>query len=324
MKWNKSALVVVIFIASGCQSQSPIHSTPGKAWFAKARFGLFFHYLPSGPDFNDKVNSFNVERFADQVAQTKADYVIFTLGQDSGYQCSPNAAYDRITGYKPGQRTSRRDLPMEIADALARRHIHLILYSTCRSPNDDEGIMAAFSDVPSRQKAPQEFIRRWSEVVEEWSRRYGRKISGWWIDGVYRPESYDLSLPYNWNTWSAAYRAGNPDALLAYNNGSAADVAFIKFTDHQDYTAGEQNRFGPTPESYPPYPTVHWHILSYLGDRWASPTGPDYTNDWLIDYVKKVNRQGGTVSIDANIAWDGTIYPPHFRLLTALGNSLHK
>jgi len=262
--------------------------------------------------------------FAVQFEQTGAYYLIFTLGQDSGYLCSPNATYDRYTGYKAGERCSTRDLPMEIAKELAKRGIRFMLYSTCRSPNGDEKAMAGLADVPAKQEAPQEFIRRWSEVIAEWSTRYGTNVSGWWIDGVYRPRDFDVSRQYNWNTWAAAYRKGNPDTNIAFNKGTAMDVAFRKFTDQQDLTAGEQNRFGATPEFYPGYPTVQWHILSYLGEWWASPTGPTYTDEWLIAYVKKVNEQGGVVSIDVNISWDGRIYEPHWKQLIALGRGLGK
>ncbi len=324
MKRFQLYAVLLCAICTGCANPTSMSLSGGKQWIRQAKFGVFVHYLPGGEDFQKKVDSFHVAKFADQIERTGADYLIFTLGQDSGYQCSPNATYDHFTGYPAGQRCSTRDLPMEIADELARRGIRLILYSTCRSPNGDEQAMAGLADVPSRQPTPQEFIRRWTEVVREWSTRYRTKVSGWWIDGVYRPESYDLSLPCNWNTWAAAYRAGNPDAVIAFNNGSGIDVAFLKLTEQQDFTAGEQSRFGAAPEFYPAYPTVQWHILSYLGDWWASPTGPNYTDEWLINYVKKVNRQGGIVSIDVHISWDGTIYEPHLRQLIALGRGLGK
>ncbi len=296
----------------------------GKGWMKDAKWGLFLHYLVEGEEYNRMADSFDVKKFTDQVEQTGADYVVFTLGQNSGYFCSPNATYEQYAGYAPGQRCTKRDLPMEIGRELKKRNIRLILYLSARSPQFDPQAMAGLADVEQRPyPAPQEFIKRWSEVIEEWSRRYGTLVSGWWFDGAYRESAWeDYKKPYNFKTWAAACRAGNPDSMLAFNNGADIDRAFKILSCEQDYTAGEQNRFGATPEFYPPYPGKQWHIASFLGDGWGNATGPTYTEDWLIDYVKKVNRQGGVVSIDVQIAGDGTLYPPNHRLLVALKKTL--
>jgi len=185
--------------------------------------------------------------------------------------------------------------------------------------------MAGLEDISERQRAPQEFIRKWSEVIEEWSRRYGSLVAGWWFDGAYRESSWqDYTKPYNFRTWAASCRAGNSESLLAFNNGTDIDDAFRIMSDAQDYTAGEQRRFGATPENYPPYPGKQWHILSYLGDSWCHPSGPNYTDEWLIDYVKRINRQGGVVSIDVHVSTDGRIYEPQLKQLEAIGKAIGK
>ena len=30
-----------------------------------------------------------------------------------------------------------------------------------------------------------EFQRKWEAVIREWSLRWGKSVSGWWIDGCY-------------------------------------------------------------------------------------------------------------------------------------------
>jgi hypothetical protein len=317
-------IIAIVFAAClcGCQGvRSPQPQQAGKGWLASARYGIFAHYLLSDEKYNEKADSFNVENFANQISQTGADYVIFTLGQNSGYYCGPNATYERLAGYQPGQRCTRRDLPMEIADALGKRGIRLMLYLPSRAPQEDKQAMAKLGDTPQNEPAPQDFIRNWSAVIEEWSARYGRKVSGWWFDGTYVESSWsDLTKPYNFHTWVSACRAGNPDSALAFNKGTE-NTAFWRLSDRQDYTAGEMVRFGATPESNPPFPGVRWHILSYLGDYWGKPSGPNYTADWMIGYIQRVNRQGGMVSMDVNVSWDGTIYEPHLELLRAVGRS---
>jgi hypothetical protein len=126
--------------------------------------------------------------------------------------------YEELAGYKYGERCSRRDLPGELAKALTKYGIRLMLYLPSRSPQQDEKAMKNLKDVHERQPAPQEFTRNWSDVIRKWSVRYGTQISGWWFDGSYSREGWDdLSKPYNWNTWAAACRAGNPNSLLAFN-----------------------------------------------------------------------------------------------------------
>jgi alpha-L-fucosidase len=325
---KKIGLFCGIALLTGCllaQNQQLPAREKGKAWFKVAKFGIFVHYLGEGPDWNKRVDSFNVEKFAEQLQQTGANYLIFTLGQNSGYYCSPNATYEKYAGYKTGERCSRRDLPMEIADALAKRGIRLMLYLPSRSPQRDKQAMAGLHDVNERQPAPQEFTKCWSEVIAEWSQRYGRKISGWWFDGSYNTAGWDdLSKPYNWNTWAAACRAGNPESILAFNPGTRIDKAFSALTDQQDYTAGEQNKFEVTPETTPAPNGVQWHILSFLGTQWAAKDGPTNSDQYMIDYVRKVNSLGGTVSIDANVSADGTFYEPHLKQLIAIGKAIKR
>ena len=99
-------------------------------WMRDARWGVMTHYLPDLPSakepadmtperWNRHVDKFNVANFADTIEETGAGYLIFTLGQNSGYFCSPNETYDRLVGVRPS-RLSRRDLVGEIAAALQK------------------------------------------------------------------------------------------------------------------------------------------------------------------------------------------------------------
>jgi hypothetical protein len=213
---------------------------------------------------------------------------------------------------------------MKVAEALTERKIRLMLYLPSRSPQRDKQAMTGLHDVHERQPAPQEFTKQWSEVIAEWSLRYGKKISGWWFDGSYNTAGWDdLSKPFNWNTWAAACRAGNPESILAFNPGTRIDKAFTALTDQQDYTAGEQNKFQVTPQTNPAPKELQWHILSFLGTRWAAKDGPTNSNEHMVNYVRKVNALGGVVSIDVNVSSDGTIYEPHLKQLIAIGKEIN-
>ena len=295
-------------------------------WLKDAKFGVFVHFLGGGPTWNERVDAFDVKAVAEQIRGCKADYVILTLGQNSGYYCSPNAAYDKYTGHKPGERCSKRDLPGDLADALSKDGIKLMLYLPSRSPQGDKEAMKKLGDIHEGKPAPQQFTERWSAVIREWSLRYKDKVAGWWFDGSYNTKGWDdVTKANNWNTWAAACRAGNPDSILAFNPGTRIDKAFSRLTPQQDYTAGERNQWDVTPVKHPAPKGAYWHVLSYMGSRWGRRDGPRKTDEDMIKYISTVNQQGGVVSIDVGISkTDGRIYPPHLKQLSAIGAGLKK
>ena len=292
---------------------------PDRRWLKNAKYGIFVHFLPGGPGWPEAISSFDPEAFADDPRRAGAAYVIFTLGQNNGYYCAPNAVYEKYAGYAPSERCSRRDLPMELADALAERKVRLLLYLPSRAPQQDAQAMRGLSDVHERDPVPQEFTRKWGEVIREWSLRYGAKVSGWWFDGAYNTAGWDDGTkPYNWKTWAAACRAGNPDSLLAFNPGTDRPRAFTVLSDEQDYTAGEQNDWTATPQQFPASPGVVWHVLGFLGSSWAKPDGPHVPDAAMIAYGRQVIGAGGVVTCDVNVSDAGRIFSPHLQQLTVL------
>ena len=322
MMLTSSIMIGIICCITALQ---PAHAQNNRTeWFKEAKFGVFIHFLGGGPEWSEKVNAFDVDQLAKQIVQTKAGYLIFTLGQNSGYYCSPNATYEKYAGYKIGERCPARDLPMELADKLLQSRIKMMLYLPSRSPQTDKQAMSGLHDVHQSKPAPQEFTKRWSDVIREWSLRYKEKAAGWWFDGAYNSEGWDdISKPNSWKTWAAACRAGNPDSILAFNRGANLEIAFIKQTDEQDYTAGERTLFDATPKTYPSPKPLQWHLLSFLGSNWGKKDGPTNSNQYMIDYIKKVNTMGGVVSIDVGINSDGSIYQPHLDQLMAIGKALN-
>ncbi len=292
---------------------------PNSRWLQNARYGIFVHFLPGGDGWQKAISSFDVEAFAADVTQAGAAYVVFTLGQNNGYYCAPNAVYEKYAGYAPFERCARRDLPMELADALKKRGVRFLLYLPSRAPQQDARAMRGLSDVSEQQPAPQEFTRKWSEVIREWSERYKTKVSGWWFDGAYNTAGWDdLTKPFNWKTWAAACRAGNPDSLLAFNPGTDRPRAFTVLCDEQDYTAGEQNEWTATPQQFPAPPGVVWQVLSFLGSSWAKADGPHVSDAAMIAYVRQVIAQNGVVTCDVNVSDMGRIFAPHLQQLADL------
>jgi len=251
------------------------------SWLKTTGYGLMFHYEcftnHDAAAFNAAVDSFDVESFADSVAETGAGHVIFVIGQHWGKYCAPNRAYEKLLNAQPGEWTSRRDLVLEIAQALKQRHVRLIIYMTARAPMRHYHIIQAMGDtlpsingkpagpkintmshprkvkgfLRSENQAPNPvFLKHWGEVCGEWSRRYGTLVSGWWFDG-YKTEMRDAYADlqketFNIDTWIAQVRSGNPDAELAFNAGAHPLLSLCtqgRICPHQTFTSGESHDF---------------------------------------------------------------------------------
>ena len=143
---------------------------------------------------------------------------MFTLGQNSGWFNAPNAAYDRITGYQPGERCATRDLPLDLYRALHAKGIRLMLYLPCQTPNRDIRAQKAFGlpQGPKDQPIDLAFAKQWAEVIHEWSARYGDKVSGWWFDGGYQHIRFNEDIA---RVYADAVKRGNPNAIVTFNPG---------------------------------------------------------------------------------------------------------
>jgi hypothetical protein len=302
------------------------------AWMPKARWGVMTHYLAdwqarthnltmSVEQWNRMVDGFDAEGIAKQLQAAGARYYQISIGQNSGYYLAPNATYDRLTGISPSK-CSRRDLVADLYEALNKRGIKLMVYLPSGAPAQDKAAAAAlgWTNGPNPNK---EFQGKWEQVIREWSERWGKKVSGWWFDGCYFPNSmYRSPEPPNFASFAAAARAGNPDAIVAFNPGVV--YRMLSMTPYEDFTAGEIDK--------PDLVTirravngkvdgVQIHMLSYLGRTWGMGE-PRFTVEQIVAYTKKVLDAGGAVTWDVPVELNGTISQPFLDQLTALNRLL--
>ena len=178
---------------------------------------------------------------------------------------SPNAVYERVTGYAPGERCSRRDLPLDLYRALQPRGIALMLYLPCQVPNRDSHAQAVFGlqTGPKDQPIDLAFAEKWAEVINEWAERYGDKVAGWGFDGGYEWVGFNNDIE---RIYADAVKRGNPKAIVTFNPG----VKLARWTEAEDYTAGELNEpLNEIPEGRWVNGS-QWHALTYVGSRWAA------------------------------------------------------
>ena len=327
----------------------PIVAAERTDWFHQARWGVLTHYLGAAPGspggaevtaemWNRQIDAFDVEGLADQLASTGAKYLLFTIGQNSGHYCAPNATYDKIVGIAPSK-CSRRDLVADLAKALKKRDIRLMVYLPSGAPAADVvarkklgwrwgsagGWQLAGEPVGGRLV---EFQRNWEAVIREWSLRWGTDVAGWWIDGCYfADQMYYFDDEPNFASLAGAMRAGNPESIVAFNPGVFVPV--VVHSKYEDYTAGEVT-LRQLPEAVAACPgrwlsrdnvKVQFHILTYLGESWCQGEEPQWPDEKVIVTTRQIADKGGVVTYDVPIHASGLIPQPFVEQLRALGRT---
>lgn len=315
-------------------TNSPIElkGNPNTDWFKEAGLGLMVHYLrdlyaPNGgaEEWNKAVDRFDTEQFANNCQQAGVNYVMFALGQNDGYYCAPNAAYDSIVGIEPGVLCSKRDLPMDLISSLEKRGIKMLFYLPGNPAHSNKLSVPKFQysygkDTPTSQYTQQ----RLEAVMREWSLRYGTKLWGWWFDGMYRSgiiqTRSDMSLAYNISTHTLAAKAGNPKSIVSYNYG----VDKIQSNSpYDDYSAGEENRIVQLPKGRWVEEGVQWFHFTHLGPTWAQP-GTQFKTTDLTTWAEKVYQKEGVLCFDVHVTGDGAIDPQQIAQLKEVSNVFKK
>ena len=294
----------------------------------EAKWGVFNHFLGHGcktaAEWNAKVERLDVRRIADQLEACGARFYFFTVMQGRRWMCAPSRTFDEIAGTKPGEACSVRDLPLELAAELGKRGIDLYLYFTGDGPYLDPEIGPRFS-LPEKAtvfcQITEPFVRKWATVLAELAARYGSAVKGWWFDGCY--DDIRGYTPELLGLYAEAARAGNPDALVAMNNG--VFPAHTKYWPEEDFTAGEFNDFFCVPERRF-IDGAQAFQLAPLGLRdgeqagWGR-SGCKRSADYMARFVPLVNENGGVVCIDVRVNPDGSWDPDQMAVLKAVGKA---
>jgi len=284
-------------------------------WFVAAQYGVMFHWTPGTQPrrgaqkrFPEAVRDFDVNTFADMVKETGAGYVIFTAVHGIQWFPGPIQTIEKIL---PG-RTCQRDLIGDMADALQKRGIKLILYYHHGVGDYEWSKASGFY-----QKDKSQFFENERDILTEIGLRYGKKVAGYWFDDRYPLQPFEKLY--------RATKAGNSDRIVAWNSW-----ILPKTTDFQEYYAGE---FGGALRALPeasyfqeegPAAGLQPHVLIFLDDPWhhgypnTDIAPPLFTNQQLIDYVKNCNARNVPVTMNLGIYQDGTVSPATLEQMKAL------
>lgn len=245
MRILKQVLLILTTLATVWVSLPCLAGNGGKQvavnraqWMADGTLGMMVHYLitPPGntPDertatFNKIIDSFDLDYFMKQFEESGANWLIFTIGQNTGYYCSPNSWLDRRL---PGH-TSKRDLVLEIAKRVRALNKHFIAYLPAEISRQTPEFENAFKWNP---EDPSEVQERACLLIKAYSLQYGKYCDGWWFDGCYESVSKGK---WDYQNWIDAVRAGNPQSIATFNDGAFCCGYIKPLTTLEEYHAGE-------------------------------------------------------------------------------------
>ena len=338
--------LLILLIAPAVLAGQPIKTVkpdgvPNRAaWMAQGGFGVMTHYLiaPQGntleektADLNRIVDAFDVDRYVKQLEETGADWLIFTLGQGTGFLSSRNEFIDRLeAGYSP-----RRDLIPEIARRLHEQGKRLIIYLPGAHTGADptvKRILGLGSDG---------YAERHNDFIRDYSLKMGRLCDGWWFDSCGRQDNAV------WQKEMDACRAGNPDSVIAFSGAEfcASGGQLKPICPIEDYHAGEIHlledgkirtdflwppgegivisadaklrKAGQEAQFYMPdaqfIDNVQWHCLLPI-DLTFNPAVPNqychYTDKQLFRFTDDVKSVGGAITINVPIEIETGHIPP--------------
>jgi len=329
-------IAIMAALACGLASQTaPAAAAEGKAgrttgpagavdtsWMTKAKYGVFLHYQyrvllgtcirtrPQFPDpsqmtakeWNQFVDGFDAEGFARQMAEGRVGWVMFCIDDHYfAWPCAPNKAFSTYTGYAPGEKCSRRDLVMDLADVLNAKGVRLICYfAGLNGYMKDPKTYRGLADDGNNQTPPSaESRKRRLAVLKEYCDRYGEKIAGWWFDGM-KSDSYSEE-PNDWRTIHSIVRKPNPKAVIAFSCGRNEQACVRPGLD--DFTGGDtwskQDLTGLVPKRLPAQGGILWHGKIYCGNVYHGlGEANQFSDRELIDWMNACTGQGGVCTLD--------------------------
>lgn len=360
-KWLMVGYVIFLSVfigtlgdAADTASAKPEHHRA--KWMADGSYGVMVHYLmaPGGEtaeaktaELNRIIDGFDLETFMKQFEDSGADWLIFTIGQNTGYFNSSNSELDRLL---PG-RTPKRDLVLQIAQRVKAMHKRFIVYlpAPVISPME-KGVQQVFGWDPDK---PERFLKGYPKFIRAYSEKLGLLCDGWWFDGCY---DWINKGRWDWADWATYARAGNPDSAVALNDGAFCIAREKPVSPLQDYHSGEVHMLykGQIVFGYPAaggfkmsqegkllyeenpsrlyMPTsqyidgVQWHALVPVDSSFNAPTIPysacHYSDEELLQFIRGCKAVKGAVTLNVPVDITGHIPLESAAQLKRIGQAL--
>ena len=294
-KMRNILLIFALLSVIGVQSQTTSGRLPDGSSYQDMKLGLFVHYMNPAKEYRwgstqwadgsqvqsleELANNFDAEDLAKTAASMGAQYVIFTT-----WHANMNALYpsEVMKKWLPAHRTDR-DVIRDLINALKTRKIKLILYV---HPSDGHDFTKEDQERSGwNEGAP---YKKWNdfinEMFDEVAARYGKDISGFYIDGGV-PRQVDTER------LKKTITARMPDAWRIQNSGLNPKLV--------DYAARERMET--------PYPATTWMMCHTIAYEWWALSGTvTFCPELAYQYtVLQAAVQGAT---GGGVAWS---FGPH-------------
>jgi hypothetical protein len=272
-------------------------------------------------EWNAAVNSFDVASFADEVANTGAKNIILMLGQNTGYYDSPNTVYEAYAGVAANTRCSKRDLPMEIADALAAKGVGMYLYLPEDIGWGDTKAANAFgltAQAVGNWVVDATFTPKWNAVIKTWADRYGAKVRGWFFDGYEARWGVTAAMA---NTYSATCKAANPCGIVTFNGTNSDSVSDTQRGETKiNNSTGLPAKGLPTSRWDPKGLQVMWDfpLQAAWGQEIADNSPAIYTNSNLKTFIAAGVKAQAVFALDVRTSLSGALSTPIYNQLLAI------
>jgi hypothetical protein len=293
------------------------------SWLSQAKYGVMFQwgqwgYPKHGPakPWPTMIDDFDVPRFVGLVEQTGAGYVIWSATWRTYYFPAPIQAVERIL---PG-RTSSRDLIGELADALGRKGIKLMLYY-----HEGHGDAAWWKRNWVSCDDKELFCKNLCGILDEAGLRYGPRLAGWMFDDAM------LFYPAPFERIGQAAKAGNPARLISYNSW-----VLPRLTDFQDFYFGEGFHgntataigSGGIFTSGGQQGLLAHGSFTLDGPDWGvfkpetKISGPFFTPDHAAAMVRDASARGQVLSFNLLMYEDGSVSPKSLEVMRAVRKAI--
>lgn len=275
-------------------------SAAAHASFYEMHLGLFAHYMYPGGTYmgehqngnsqymwgatewadgsavkslDELADNFDAEDFAATAESMRAQYIIFTTSHANMNVLFPSEV---MKHYLPGH-SSHRDVLSDLIKAVKAKNIRVMFYI---HPSDGHDFSKEDKDrVGWDDEAP---YKRWNDFINEYYAelvdRYGKDVSGYYIDGGLPNKHVDAAR------LRKTILSRQPGAWLVQNSG--LDPACV---DYGSFEAVEH-----------PYPAANWAVYKPItGLWWAMKNAvvfcPELAYRYTILQASVRDRQGGGV-----------------------------
>jgi len=304
----------------------PKCSHAGSNWFNSQGYGFWvhgFYQLDGNPNATQGLTNasewqVNTETFASNVQSMGGTYVVLSVGGFGvKWLHAPNAKYRGYTGYAQNQADINRDLILDLSNSLNARGIRLYLYVNAQGPFNDAQARSGLG-MGSDLKVNTTFIQRWADCVQEFSDRYGSRISGYFIDHDYTSIGY--TTPNLINPIISACRHGNPNALVALNHDSSRTIG----NGQQTMEFGEVQDPATQYEPCEFRDGMYSHLNSWTGPAGWTSRGCRYSNDQMRNLLQNAIVHGNCVSMEIIPDTSGWVDGAQRSQFQAIQSAIHR